>query len=188
MQDSSGGVIHPEVKRNRWYASIKDPCLLPSRDSNLCFKQWRVPEWIPQADSTTNKSQQHKIRYEHVSSWIIHGHHKKVADTMQTNVRRKSLWHYQRDNQRVVKQPDIVVVDKWENTAVVTEDVAIPTDSNIRKKEQGEIPGAERGGCDPQAGLNGSSRCQQQHLRCLKSTVLARAKILHRTLKLPELW
>ncbi|CAI5667744.1 unnamed protein product [Oreochromis niloticus] len=38
----------------------------------------------------------------------------------------------------VANQPDIVVVDKQEKTAVVI-DVAVPNDSNIRKKEHEKL-------------------------------------------------
>ncbi|KAI3355858.1 hypothetical protein L3Q82_004410 [Scortum barcoo] len=62
------------------------------------------------------------------------------------NDRAKNLWDFQiqTDKQVMVNQPDIVVVDKEQI------DVAIPSDSNIRKtQETGEIPGAKRtvGGC-----------------------------------------
>ncbi|KAF7642383.1 hypothetical protein LDENG_00258740, partial [Lucifuga dentata] len=50
------------------------------------------------------------------------------------------LWDFkfQTDKQLLANQPDTVVVDKEQKRAVVT-DVAVPVDSNIRKKEHKKI-------------------------------------------------
>ncbi|XP_076740510.1 uncharacterized protein LOC143418686 [Maylandia zebra] len=56
------------------------------------------------------------------------------------NDRAKILWDFQiqTDKMVVANQPDIVVVDKQKKTAVVI-DVAVPNDSNIRKKEHEKL-------------------------------------------------
>ncbi|TWW64336.1 hypothetical protein D4764_03G0013440 [Takifugu flavidus] len=56
------------------------------------------------------------------------------------NKQAKMLWDFQiqTDKMVVANQPDIVVVDKPQNTVVVI-DVAIPSDSNIRKKEHKKL-------------------------------------------------
>lgn len=46
--------------------------------------------------------------------------------------------HIQTDQMVVTSQPDVLVVDKQEKRPVVV-DVAIPNDSNLRKKEQGKL-------------------------------------------------
>ncbi|TWW81593.1 hypothetical protein D4764_01G0014080, partial [Takifugu flavidus] len=50
------------------------------------------------------------------------------------------LWDFQIQTHKMVvaKQPDIMVVDKHQKTVVVI-DVAIPNDSNIRKKENEKL-------------------------------------------------
>lgn len=52
------------------------------------------------------------------------------------NDRAKILWDFQiqADKQVMANQPDIVVMDKVDKSAVVI-DVAVHKDSNIRKKE-----------------------------------------------------
>ena len=52
------------------------------------------------------------------------------------NNRAKLLWdfHIQTDRKVLANQPDIVVVDKQRKEAVVM-DVAVPSDSNIKKKK-----------------------------------------------------
>ncbi|KAF7645372.1 hypothetical protein LDENG_00205860, partial [Lucifuga dentata] len=57
------------------------------------------------------------------------------------NSRAKVLWDFkfQTDKQLLANQPDmVVVVDKEQKRAIVT-DVAVPADSNIRKKEHEKI-------------------------------------------------
>ncbi|CAI5660153.1 unnamed protein product [Oreochromis niloticus] len=56
------------------------------------------------------------------------------------NDRAKILWDFQMQTDKMVvaNQPDIVVVDKQKKTAVVI-DVAVPNDSNIRKKEHEKL-------------------------------------------------
>ncbi|KAF7655094.1 hypothetical protein LDENG_00060930, partial [Lucifuga dentata] len=56
------------------------------------------------------------------------------------NGRAKVLWDFkfQTDKQLLANQPDMVVVDKEQKRAVVI-DVAVPADSNIRKKEHQKI-------------------------------------------------
>ncbi|KAF7650224.1 hypothetical protein LDENG_00129190, partial [Lucifuga dentata] len=56
------------------------------------------------------------------------------------NGRAKVLWDFkfQTDKQLLANQPDMVVVDKQQKRAVVI-DVAVPADSNIRKKEHQKI-------------------------------------------------
>lgn len=51
-----------------------------------------------------------------------------------------SLWDFQIQTDKMVmaNQPNIVVVDKQQKTAVVV-DVAIPSDSNIKKKEHEKL-------------------------------------------------
>ena len=46
----------------------------------------------------------------------------------------RANFQIQTDRQVLANQPDVVVVDKDQKTAVVI-DVAVPSDSNIRKKE-----------------------------------------------------
>ncbi|XP_076744288.1 uncharacterized protein LOC143420307 [Maylandia zebra] len=129
------------------------------------------------------------------------------------NDRAKILWDFQiqTDKMVVANQPDIVVVDKQKKTAVVI-DVAVPNDSNIRKKEheklekyQGLREELERmwrvkvtvvpvvigalGAVTPKLG----EWLQQipgitSEISVQKSAVLGTAKILRRTLKLPGLW
>uniref|UniRef100_A0A3P9CTW7 C2H2-type domain-containing protein n=1 Tax=Maylandia zebra TaxID=106582 RepID=A0A3P9CTW7_9CICH len=128
------------------------------------------------------------------------------------NDRAKILWDFQiqTDKMVVANQPDIVVVDKQKKTAVVI-DVAVPNDSNIRKKEheklekyQGLREELERmwrvkvtvvpvvigalGAVTPKLG----EWLQQipgitSEISVQKSAVLGTAKILRRTLKLPGL-
>ncbi|KAF7666275.1 hypothetical protein LDENG_00113730, partial [Lucifuga dentata] len=61
---------------------------------------------------------------------------RKVAE----NNRAKVPWDFkfQTDKQLLANQPDVVVVDKEQKRAVVI-DVAVPADSNIRKKEHEKI-------------------------------------------------
>ncbi|XP_076747360.1 uncharacterized protein LOC101485988 [Maylandia zebra] len=129
------------------------------------------------------------------------------------NDRAKILWDFQiqTDKMVVANQPDIVVVDKQKKTAVVI-DVAVPNDSNIRKKEheklekyQGLREELERmwrvkvtvvpvvigalGAVTPKLGewlqqIPGTT----SEISVQKSAVLGTAKILRRTLKLPGLW
>ena len=56
------------------------------------------------------------------------------------NKQVKILWDFQlqADKLMMANQPDVVVVDKRQRTAVV-EDVAIPRDGNIRKKEHEKL-------------------------------------------------
>ncbi|TWW59398.1 hypothetical protein D4764_06G0009280 [Takifugu flavidus] len=56
------------------------------------------------------------------------------------NKQAKILWDFQiqTDKMVVANQPDIVVVDKHQKTVVVI-DVAIPSDSSIRKKEHKKL-------------------------------------------------
>ncbi|KAF7647953.1 hypothetical protein LDENG_00164190, partial [Lucifuga dentata] len=56
------------------------------------------------------------------------------------NGRAKVLWEFkfQTDKLLLANQPDMVVVDKEQKKAVVI-DVAVPADSNIRKKEHEKI-------------------------------------------------
>ena len=56
------------------------------------------------------------------------------------NDRAKILWDFQFQTDKLVmaNQPDIVVVDKEQKTVTVV-DVAIPSDSNIRKKEHQKL-------------------------------------------------
>ncbi|KAF7663723.1 hypothetical protein LDENG_00203700, partial [Lucifuga dentata] len=56
------------------------------------------------------------------------------------NSRAKVLWDFkfQTDKQLLANQPDMVVVDKEQKRAVVI-DMAVPADSNIRKKEHQKI-------------------------------------------------
>uniref|UniRef100_A0A669EZW7 Reverse transcriptase domain-containing protein n=1 Tax=Oreochromis niloticus TaxID=8128 RepID=A0A669EZW7_ORENI len=129
------------------------------------------------------------------------------------NDRAKILWDFQMQTDKMVvaNQPDIVVVDKQKKTAVVI-DVAVPNDSNIRKKEheklekyQGLREELERmwrikvtvvpvvigalGAVTPKLGewlqqIPGTT----SEISVQKSAVLGTAKILRRTLKLPGLW
>ncbi|TWW67366.1 hypothetical protein D4764_02G0004070 [Takifugu flavidus] len=126
------------------------------------------------------------------------------------NKQAKILWDFQiqTDKMMVTNQPDIVMVDKHQKTVVVI-DVAIPSDSNIRKKEheklekyQGLKEEIERmwgmkatvvlvvigtlGAVTP----NLSKWLQQipgttSEISVQKSAVLGTAKILRRTLRLP---
>ena len=58
---------------------------------------------------------------------------------MVENKRIKILWDFQiRTDKLIVIQPDVVVVDKHQETAVVI-DVAILSDSNINKKEHEKL-------------------------------------------------
>ncbi|KAF7664173.1 hypothetical protein LDENG_00185720 [Lucifuga dentata] len=56
------------------------------------------------------------------------------------NGRARVLWDFkfQTDKQVLANQPDTVVVDKEQKRAIVI-DVAVPADSNIRKKEHEKI-------------------------------------------------
>ena len=129
------------------------------------------------------------------------------------NNRAKILWDFQiqTDRQLLASQPDIMVVDKDQKTAVMI-DVALPSDSNIRKKEceklekyQGLKEELERmrkvkakvvpgvvgalGAVAPKLGewlqqIPGTT----SELSVQKSAVLGTAKTLHRTLKLSGLW
>ena len=129
------------------------------------------------------------------------------------NDRVKILWDFQIqiDKQVMANQLDIMVADKLQKKAVVT-DVAISSDGNIKKKEnkklekyQGLNEEVEKmwelkaavvsviikavGAVTPKLGervqhiLETTSEISVQ-----KSTVLGTAKILRRTLELPGLW
>ncbi|KAF7640661.1 hypothetical protein LDENG_00024680, partial [Lucifuga dentata] len=58
------------------------------------------------------------------------------------NGRAKVLWDFkfQTNKQLLANQPDMVVIDKQQKRAVVIDvAVAVPADSNIRKKEHEKI-------------------------------------------------
>ena len=60
----------------------------------------------------------------------------ETPQTVVENNRAKVLWdfHIQTDRKVLANQPDIVIVDKQKKEAAVIE-VAVPSDSNMRKKE-----------------------------------------------------
>ncbi|TWW65014.1 hypothetical protein D4764_22G0006610 [Takifugu flavidus] len=129
------------------------------------------------------------------------------------NKQVKILWDFQiqTDKMVVANQPDIVVVDKHQKTVVVI-DVAIPGDSNIRKKVHEKLEkyqglkeeiermwGMKTTVVPVVIGTLGAvtpnlSRWLQQiagttsEISVQKSAVLGTAKILWRTLRLPGLW
>ena len=122
------------------------------------------------------------------------------------------LWNVEHVNQqrRLTADPDTVIIDKQKEAVVI--DIAVPSDSNIKKKEyeklekyQGLKEELERtwkvkvkvvpvvigalGAVTPKL----EEWLQQipgttSELSVQKSAVLGTAKILHRTLKLPGLW
>ena len=132
---------------------------------------------------------------------------------MVENHQAKILWDFkiQTDKLVMANQPDIVVVDKHRKRAAVI-DVAIPSDSNIRKKEheklekyQGLKEQLEKmwgmkvtvvpvvvgalGAVTPKLDawlqeIPGTT----SEISVQKSALLGTAKILRRTLKLPGLW
>ena len=79
------------------------------------------------------------IMYRNVSAEFgleVPGPRWKTPPEVVENKQAKILWDFwiQTDKMVIANQPDIVLVDKHQRTAVVI-DVAIPSDSNIRKKE-----------------------------------------------------
>ncbi len=137
----------------------------------------------------------------------------KTPPKVVENDRAKILWDFkiQTDKLVMANQPDIVLIDKQQKKALVI-DVAIPSDSNIRKKEheklekyQGLKEELEKmwkvratvvpvvigalGAVTPKLGewlqqIPGKT----SEVSVQKSAVLGTAKILRRTLKLPGLW
>ncbi|KAF7665893.1 hypothetical protein LDENG_00129980 [Lucifuga dentata] len=137
----------------------------------------------------------------------------ETPPTVVENGRAKVLWDFkfQTDKQLLANQPDMVVVDKEQKRAIVI-DVAVPADSNIRKKEHEKIekyqgPKEELewtwkvkskvvpvvigalGAVTPKLGewlqeIPGTT----SEVSVQKSAVLGTAKILCRTLKLPGFW
>ncbi|TWW77705.1 hypothetical protein D4764_12G0010950 [Takifugu flavidus] len=129
------------------------------------------------------------------------------------NEQAKILWDFQTQTDKMVvaNQPDIVVVDKHRKTVVVI-DVAIPSDSNIRKKEHEKLEKYQglKEEMERMWGMKATvvpvviwtlwavtpnlSRWLQQipgttpEISVQKSAVLGTAKILRRTLRLPGLW
>ncbi|TWW73485.1 hypothetical protein D4764_15G0008790 [Takifugu flavidus] len=129
------------------------------------------------------------------------------------NKQAKILWDFQiqTDKMVVANQPDIVVVDKHRKTVVVI-DVAIPSDSNIRKKEHEKLEKYQglKEEMERMWGMKATvvpvvigtlgvvtpklSRWLQQipgttsEISVQKSAVLGTAKILRRTLRLQGLW
>ncbi|XP_078022977.1 uncharacterized protein LOC144462717 [Epinephelus lanceolatus] len=129
------------------------------------------------------------------------------------NYRAKILWDFsfQTDKQMLANQPDIVVVEKHQKKAVVV-DVAIPADSNIRKKEHKKVEKYQelkeqleqmwKVKVDVVPVVVGALRAMTPRLgewlrqipgitseaSVQKCEVLGTAKILCRTLKLPGLW
>ncbi len=63
-----------------------------------------------------------------------------TPDKVTENEKAKILWdfHIQTDKQVMANQPDIVIIDKHKKEATII-DVAIPNDSNIKKKEQEKV-------------------------------------------------
>ncbi|XP_077138906.1 uncharacterized protein LOC143804564 [Ranitomeya variabilis] len=129
------------------------------------------------------------------------------------NERDKILWDFkiQMDKQVFGYQPDIMIVDKDQKTAMII-DVSVPSDSNIRKKEyekqekyqglKGELNKMWKVKATVILAVLGALRtvtpkleeCLQQipgatsELSVQKSAMLGTAKMLRRTLKLPGLW
>ena len=123
------------------------------------------------------------------------------------------LWDFQIQTDKLVmaNQPDIVLINKQQKKAVVI-DVAIPSDSNIRKKEHEKLKkyqglkeelekmwGVKATVVPVVIGALGAvthklGEWLQQipgttsEVSVQKSAVLGTAKILRRTLKLPGLW
>ncbi|KAL4006508.1 quercetin 2,3-dioxygenase [Sarotherodon galilaeus] len=89
----------------------------------------------------------------------------------------------------VANQPDTVVLDKQRKTAIVV-DVAIPSDSNIRKKEHEKLKKYQ--GLREELEKMWRVKLQQipgttSEISVQKSAVLGTAKTLRRTPKLPGL-
>lgn len=129
------------------------------------------------------------------------------------NNRAKILWDFQIQTDKMVmaNQPDIVVMDKQQKTVVVV-DVAIPSDSNIRKKEQEKLEkyqglkeelekmwGVKASVVPVVIGALGAVTPKLEgwlqqipgtpsETSVQKSAILGTAKILRRTLRLPGLW
>ena len=127
------------------------------------------------------------------------------------NDRAKILWDFQFQTDKLVmaNQPDIVVVDKEQKTVTVV-DVAIPSDSNIRKKEHEKLEKYQglREELEKMWGVKAKvvpvvigalvavtpklGEWLQQipgrtsEISVQKSGILGTAKIMHRTLKLKE--
>ena len=136
----------------------------------------------------------------------------KTPPKVVENDQAKILWDFQIQTDKLVmaNQPDIVLIDKQQKKAVVI-DVAIPSDSNIRKKEHEKLEkyqglkkelekmwGVKATVVPVVIGALGAvthklGEWLQQipgttsEVSVQKSTVLGTAKILHRTLKLPGL-
>jgi hypothetical protein len=137
----------------------------------------------------------------------------EVPERVKENEKAKILWdfHIQTDKQVQANQPDIVIVDKESKKAVII-DIAVPSDFNIKSKEQEKIekyqPLAEELrriwkvetkvvpvvvgalGALTSAHEQWLKEVPGQHTSTLiqKSALLGTAKILRRTLKLPGLW
>ncbi|TWW76591.1 hypothetical protein D4764_13G0012530 [Takifugu flavidus] len=129
------------------------------------------------------------------------------------NKQAKILWDFQiqTDKMVVANQPDTLVVGKHRKTVGVI-DVAIPSDSNIRKKEHAKLEKYQglKEEMERMWGMKATvvpvvigtlgvvtpnlSRWLQQipgttsEISVQKSAVLGTAKILRRTLRLPGLW
>ena len=136
-----------------------------------------------------------------------------IPEKVTENDRAKILWdfHIQTDKKVVANQPDIVLVDKGKNSAIII-DIAVPNDFNIKDKELEKItkyqPLAEelsrlwkvKTKVIPVVvgALGALTSTHEQWLSEIpgeqdsniiqKSALLGTAKILRRTLKLPGLW
>ncbi|TWW62748.1 hypothetical protein D4764_04G0013950 [Takifugu flavidus] len=145
--------------------------------------------------------------------WEVPGSRWETPPKVVENKQAKILWDFQiqTDKMVVANQPDRVVVDKHRKTVVVI-DVAIPSDSNIRKKEHEKLEkyqglkeemermwGIKATVVPVVIGTLGAvtpnlSRWFQQipgttsEISVQKTAVVGTAKILRRTLRLPGLW
>ena len=120
--------------------------------------------------------------------------HQKVVE----NNRAKRLWDIQIQTERrgLAKQPDIVVVDKKKKQVVII-DIAVPSDSNINKKEYKKLEkdqGPKEVIQAPGPVIPKLEDWLQQipgtitELSVQRSAVLGTANVLRRTLKLPGFW
>ncbi|TWW69251.1 hypothetical protein D4764_18G0000570 [Takifugu flavidus] len=213
-QLSRRGVELPEQTITKVQDSYKYLEKARLKDSTEAQEQQKEGNYCPGGNNkppmlSEGLRQQKPSQEEEEPSWVQVGDTPKVLENKQAQILQD--FQIQTDKMVVANEPDIVVVDKHEETVVVI-DVAIPNDSNIRKKEHEKLEkyqglkeemermwGMKATVVPVVIGTLGAvtpnlSRWLQQipgttsEISVQKSAVLGTAKILRRTLRLPGLW